>query len=219
MPGIRPAARAHVLARWPEGSAISAGCEPLRHSTVTKLLHGTLVTCILWQLVFVQLVELPRGNRPGNLFFVIHEWVGLVTFAVVALFWLWSVARFSGTPVTALFPWLSAPRIAALGTDLRAQWGEVLRLRLPHAGDETPLASAVHGLGLLVALAMGASGVWLFTMGVPGGLVLEVHRAMANLMWAFVIGHAALATLHEWAGHRVLRRMFGSTPAARHSPG
>jgi len=208
-----------MIAPLPEGSAIPAGCEPLRHSTTTKLLHGALATCILWQLAFVQLVELPRGNHPGNLIFVMHEWVGLATFTVVALFWLWSVARFSGTPVTALFPWLSARHLAALGADLRAQWGELCRLRLAHAGDETPLASAVHGLGLLVALAMGASGVWLFTMSVPAGLVLEVHRAMANVLWAFVIGHAALAVLHQWAGHRVLRRMFGGTPAARHSPG
>ena len=164
----------------------------------------------MWQLVFVQLVERPRVDRPGNLFFTIHEWVGLATLAVVALFWLWSLARQAETPVAVLFPWLSAGRLAALGADLRAHWAELRRLRLPHAEKETPLASAVHGLGLLAALAMGASGAWLFTMSVPGGLVLTVHRAMANLMWAFVIGHAALAVLHQWAGHRVLRRMFGS---------
>ena len=199
-----------LFSRSPQRRTTSTEGELAHHSTATKALHAALLTCILWQLVFVQLAERPRVDRPGNLFFTIHEWVGLVTFGLVVIFWLWSVVRHAETPVGMMFPWLSARRLAALGADLRAHWGELRRLRLPDTGDAIPLASAVHGLGLLVALAMGATGAWMFTMSIPGGLVLKVHRTIANLLWAFVIGHAALAVLHQWAGHRVLRRMFGS---------
>ncbi len=77
---------------------------------------------------------------------------------------------------------------------------------------ETPLASAVHGLGLLAALSMGASGAWLYTLAIPGGIVLELHKIVANLMWAYVVGHAGLAVLHQLTGHRMLQRMFFERP-------
>ena len=76
-------------------------------------------------------------------------------------------------------------------------------------GSSAPLASAIHGLGLLAALAMGVSGAWLYTEDEPGGLVLKVHRALSNLMWAYVIGHAGVAVLHQFFGHRILQGMFG----------
>jgi cytochrome b561 len=41
---------------------------------------------------------------------------------------------------------------------------------------------------------------------------------MANLMWAYVVGHAGLAVLHQWMGHRVLQRMFGRASADRGAP-
>jgi cytochrome b561 len=98
--------------------------------------------------------------------------------------------------------------LKAVGTDLARHWAQLKRLRLPGGEAETPLASAVHGLGLLAALAMGASGAWLFTQAVPGGLVLETHKLVSNLMWAYVVGHAGLALLHQASGHRVLQRML-----------
>ena len=43
---------------------------------------------------------------------------------------------------------------------------------------------------------------------VPGGLVLQIHKVLANLMWAYVIAHAGIALLHQAQGHDVLRRMI-----------
>lgn len=81
--------------------------------------------------------------------------------------------------------------------------------RLPVGDGEAPLASSVHGLGLLTALGMGATGAWLFAQSVPAGLGLDVHKTLANLMWAYVVSHAGLAVLHQATGHLVLQRMFG----------
>ena len=178
-------------------------------SLPTKLLHAALALAVLWQLGASGFVERPRAAKPGNVFYEIHEVVGLTTLAVVMLFWLWSLVRRRETAFAALLPWFSAPRLKALAADLRVHGAHLRRLRLPPSDTETPLASAVHGLGLLTALAMAASGALLYPQAVPGGAVLAVHKAVSNLMWANLIGHAALALLHQLTGHRALQRMFG----------
>jgi len=176
---------------------------------LTKLLHGVLLLCVTWQLTFSAALERPRPASAGNLFYEIHRWIGLATLGAVISFWLWSIVRKSETPFAALFPWLSSRRRARVADDLRIHWASLRRLRLPPPpAEEAPLASAVHGLGLLVALAMGSTGAWLFTMSTPGGVLLEAHKAASNLMWAYLIGHASLAVMHQLAGHPVMQRMF-----------
>lgn len=183
----------------------------VRHALLTKLLHVALLLSVLWQLAASGLVERPRTSQPGNLFYGIHEIVGLVTLALVMFFWIWTAVRRRETPFTSLFPWLSGRQLKAVTADIGAHWAYLRRLRLPPSDIETPLASAVHGLGLLAALAMAATGAWLYTQSIPSGLILEIHKAVSNLMWAYVIGHAGMALMQQFAGHRVLQRMFAST--------
>jgi cytochrome b561 len=185
---------------------------PIHHSWGTKLLHFSLLLCVLWQLIVVDWAERPRPDRPGNFFYQVHQWVGLVTLGVVVLFWLWVVVRRAETSFLALFPWFSPRRLAAIRDDLRVYLASVRQLRLPSADEESPLVSAVHGLGFLTALAMGLSGAWLFTMSIPAGLILDLHKAVSNLMWAYLVSHAGLALLHQLLGHRVLQRMFSGHP-------
>ena len=186
------------------------------HSLLTRLLHAALLVSVLWQLLAVNFVERPRAARAGNVFYEIHEVVGLATLGLVLAFWLWSVVRRRGTPVGALLPWFSSRRRAALLADTKAHWAQLRKRRIPEARSETPLASATHGLGLLTALAMAATGAWLYTQSVPGGIVLDVHEAMSNLMWAYVVGHAGLAVAHQFTNHPVLGRMFGRDDDTRH---
>ena len=192
--------------------------EPILRTAFTRLLHAALLLAALWQLIGSNFIEPARVGQPANLMFELHEIVGLTTLGLVVAFWLWSMVRRCETPFAALFPWLSASRLKAVGADLSRHWGEVKRFRLPGGEAETPLASAVHGLGLLTALAMGASGAWLFTQAVPEGPVLEVHKLIANLMWAYVVGHAGLAVLHQVSGHRVLQRMFARAAGSNRAP-
>jgi cytochrome b561 len=186
----------------------------VRHGLLTKLLHAGLLLSVLWQLAASGLVERPKASQPGNQFYEIHEIVGLVTLALVLLFWIWSAVRRRETPFTSLFPWLSGRQLKAVAADIGAHWAYLRRLRLPLSDIETPPASAVHGVGLLTALAMAATGAWLYTQSIPSGLILEIHKAVSNLMWAYVVGHAGLALVHQFTGHRVLQQMFGSTSDA-----
>ncbi len=73
------------------------------------------------------------------------------------------------------------------------------------------LASAVHGLGLVIASAMAASGASYFLLfeGTSlGSRVLGIHKFLANFMWAYLIGHASMAALHAMLGDDVFARMF-----------
>lgn len=178
-------------------------------SLTTKLIHGSLLLAVTWQLLGSNLMERPRAASPGNFFYEVHEWVGLATLATVVMFWLWTALRRRETRLAALLPWFSASGWRSVATDARAHWEALRALKLPDPAGDTPLASAVHGLGLLTALAMAATGGLLFLQPLPGGLVLEVHKLASNLMWAYVVGHAGLAVVHQMAGHGTLRRMFG----------
>ena len=68
---------------------------------------------------------------------------------------------------------------------------------------------------------MSISGDWLFTGKIPNGLVLERLKAIANLMWIFVISHAGLAVFQQILSHHVLQRRFSSSPSMQFdsSPG
>lgn len=183
---------------------------PNQRSVATRLLHVGLLLAVLWQLIGSNFMEAPRPGVSENGFYEVHEIVGIATLSLVIAFWIWTALRRRETPIGALFPWFSAPRRSAVWADLKTHWEWVRQFKLPTASNETPLASAVHGLGLLTALAMGATGALLFTQDVPGGLTLEVHKTIATLMWAYVVGHSAIAVVHELAGHQVFRRMFGA---------
>lgn len=192
--------------------------DPVRRSLRTRVLHALLLLAVVWQLAGSEFVRRPRADRPANTMYTLHEIVGLATLGLVLAFWLWSLVRRRETPLGALLPWFSRTRLKALADDLRQHGAMLRQFRLPGGEAETPLASAVHGLGLLAALAMGVTGAWLYTQPLPAGPGLQLHKLMANLMWAYVVGHAGLAVLHQLAGHRVLQRMFGRAPSGRAAP-
>ena len=74
--------------------------------------------------------------------------------------------------------------------------------------EESPLASAIHGLGLLIATAMALTGAVGYFFP-AARFLLGIHETIAPIMWAYLIGHVGLALLHQLAGHRILQRMFG----------
>lgn len=57
--------------------------------------------------------------------------------------------------------------------------------------------------GLTVYPSLGPAG----RMSAVAAVALDAHRVLANLMWAYVIGHGAMTVLHQRAGHPVLARM------------
>lgn len=184
-------------------------------SLFTRILHTALTIAILHQLVVSWFMERPRPGGGGNLGYELHQAIGLASIGILGLFWAWTVVRQREHGLADLLPWFSVQRRRAVLQDIAKHARSLVQCRLPDPEDETPLASAVHGLGLLAATAMALTGLAVFVMmgqdGAlvgPGRLFLDVHRVAANAMWAYLIGHAALALLHQVAGHLVLERIF-----------
>ncbi|PWW04042.1 cytochrome b561-like protein [Hoeflea marina] len=186
-----------------------------KHTLATRLAHASLATAIILQLASSQFMRHPRGATPGDWLFSVHEYVGLFALLAAFGFWLAMAARRRGISAGLLFPWLSGSRIGAVWTDIKIHLRSLMKLRLPPYEDDAPLASAVHGLGLLLMTFMALTGTIYFigelndaTQSAFVRLDKEAHELFANLVWAYLIGHAALAVLHHYLSNLSLGEMW-----------
>ena len=155
------------------------------HSRLTRLLHAATALAVLWQLG-LSLIMVPPDDAPVlGAPMILHEYGGAIALGVLVLFWLNAMTRRTGTSLGALLPWGSPSRLAALWTDVKAHLGALVHLRAPDHRAETPLASAVHGAGLILVTAMAASGL-LWWQG-PASLTetaIGLHVLCGNLVWS-----------------------------------
>ncbi len=185
-----------------------------RHNRATRLLHAGLALAIVTQLLTSLQMHGPDDVQAGDILFQVHRYSGLLATVLAFGFWLTILLRSRGTELGALIPWFSGRRLATLWRDIKIHAGAMLKLRLPAHDPEAAFPSAVHGLGLVLILAMAASGAVYFVqvaLGLhsaepDGMLAMTVHLALANLVWAYLIAHAGLAVLHH-----LLRSMRLST--------
>lgn len=185
---------------------------PKPHALPTRMLHAGLAGAIILQLASSQFMD---ADGAGNTAFKVHEWSGLAAFGLVVAFWGNTMLRQSGTPLVELLPWLSGTARKALWQDIGHHITSLRARTLPSHGASAPLASSIHGLGLLLMLAMAASGTvyYFINTGDPdaGGLVglaMLVHKTLANLVWAYLIGHAGMGVVAHVAGSLPLGRMW-----------
>ncbi|MGO4909474.1 cytochrome b/b6 domain-containing protein [Pseudorhodobacter sp. W20_MBD10_FR17] len=183
-----------------------------RHALITRLFHASLAIAVVVQLGSSQFMTDHNG---GNTLFWVHQYAGLVAFALVLGFWAVAIMRKRGTPLGELLPWFSAPARRAVWADLKLHIIALKNRKIPAAQEPAPLASAVHGLGLLLITGMTITGsyYYFFNTGVDheGGLVglaMNAHRLLANLAWAYLIAHAGLAVVNHIAGAISLRTMW-----------
>jgi cytochrome b561 len=176
----------------------------------TRLLHLLVALAVIHQLGISLVMRAPEAGQPGDMYYELHEKAGLATFVVVFVYWLWIGFRQSRRGVGVLFPWFSRSKRSAVFADLRFHIASVAQLKLP-ALKEQPLASAVHGLGLLIVTIMAGTGAIAWSGLLSGSTtrsLWQVHAASGNVMWVYLIGHASFALLHEFAGERLLARVF-----------
>ncbi len=199
-------ARRAVLA--PDALYRSAPTHGVARSQTTRALHLMLLLAVLYQLISSEFIERPLpGEAPSTLFWL-HEYIGMGSLGLVCAFWLWTLVRQGETRLVKLLPWLSPRAIAAIVADVVDQTRAILRRDFSGDGSGA-LASAVHGLGLLVVTVMAGTGtVLFFSSGAVAHDAMALHQLVANLMWAYLIGHAGLAALHHLLGSDILRRMF-----------
>jgi len=146
------------------------------------------------------------------LFFDLHEWVGMALLLVVALRFMMMLGH--PEDVQRLFPFFSGERMKGVVSDLKEIPGWFSGKLKPPSDDDC-LAGLVHGLGLLLGLGMGLTGTAIFvgmhpvygTMDDSIRLLKELHELLGELLLYYVIGHVAMAVLHQLKGHRALQRI------------
>ncbi|MGB3243058.1 MAG: cytochrome b/b6 domain-containing protein [Sulfitobacter sp.] len=187
----------------------------LNHNRTTRLVHAGLALAIIMQLLSAQFMQVPRDDRLGNTAFEVHEYSGMLALGLAVLFWLTAIRRTVGTDAAALLPWFNAGRRHALRQDLLRFWQDLKRLKLPAHRDASPLVSGIHGLGLLLVTGMALSGTIYAISGLVGGqkngavhLMMDVHGAAGNLVWAYLIGHAGMAVIYHFKSSFDLRDMW-----------
>lgn len=190
-----------------------------KHTLQTRLFHAGLAITVVLQLGSAVVMRGPRAGHPGDWIYQIHQYCGLISFCFAFGFFLVVALRRKGTEPGLLFPWLDAGRLTALWNDVTLHAQAVRSMRVPRYDGHAPLASAVHGLGLLLMAAMAATGTVFFIASLLGeqanALVraaLGLHHAMANLVWAYLIGHAGLALLHHYLRDFRLGEMWSPGP-------
>ncbi|CAA7626827.1 cytochrome b/b6 domain-containing protein [Magnetospirillum sp. SS-4] len=189
----------------------------MKYDPLTRILHLLVAAGVTAQLLNSLVMIHPKPGRLPNVWYEVHEGVGLAVLAVVMAYWLWVAVRsVAQGEAPMLFPWFSRRRLAELADDVRATGRELRRCRLPAETQSRPLPAAIQGIGLLLALFLAASGAVLAVGAAPTGgwppavrMVKEAHEAVAPLMWAYLAVHPLLGVLHQLAGHRSLSRMFG----------
>lgn len=186
-----------------------------QHTRLTRLAHMGLALAVISQLLTSLVFVAPSPGQSGNVYFEIHEYGGLTAMAFVILFWLALTVRRVGTAAGLLFPWFSPRKLRALWEDTMTHLRALIRFRLPPYEEHGPLASAVHGLGLLLITAMALTGTlyYLVNAGNPDaggfvGVLMFIHLGLANLVWAYLIGHATLAVVHHFSDNLSLAEMW-----------
>jgi cytochrome b561 len=189
----------------------------MRYDRLTRWLHACIALGITAQLGLSQFMEAPDDKDEELVtglplaLFEAHENIGMILFALIVLHWLWSLSGHVQGGIGHLFPWLSKERMGKVTAEAR----DALKLKLSNPEISNALAGAVHGLGLLVAIAMAASGAVIFFnlsetghMTGLGEIFEELHGFIAPLMWAYLIGHVAVAVMHKRQGHTNVKEMF-----------
>ncbi len=186
------------------------------YSRTIRILHALLALTITFQLIVSFVMEHPSTKRPmspaGAFWFEWHEGVGLAATAVLLASWIYRLVNFKREGQGTLFPWVNA----AGQKDLAAEIRLFLTLKWQSLADTGPLAGTIHGLGLLIATAMTATGCIVYIGLWPDDAVtpavhnmMEVHSALATLMWIYLYGHVLMALWHQFVGHGSLGKMFG----------
>lgn len=181
----------------------------------TRLIHLVLASTIMVQLITSLWMAKPKNGREGNWLFEVHEYSGLLALGSAFAFWLMILYRRKGTPFGLLFPWLLAQRRQDLWSDLKAHWHHILKRRLPDYSAESPLASAIHGLGLLLMTLMSMTGGLYYialnlamTKRVWAELVIETHEIFSTFVWVYLISHSVLGVFHHYLHNKSLADMW-----------
>lgn len=193
----------------------------MHYDRITRMLHASLALGIILQVIASTMMTVPRPGRDANVWWDIHQNLGLILGVVLVVHWLWTLRRsVARGEAYMLFPWFSAKKLRLLFDDVRDTLDSVMHGRLPEPDKPRPLPAALQSVGLILATYLSFSGaIALLYIGTSRqtwpdavGMLLELHEVAGNLMWAYLVVHPLIAVAHEVAGQPLIRKMFHFAP-------
>ena len=190
----------------------------LQYTKVTRMIHWGFALLIPLQLLSEELMKRPKLGRirteSQEFFFEMHEWVGMLALTLILMRFAWGLMNKEAS-VSRLYPYFTTTGRSHLVYELKHEVMGWFKGKLPQPSRERCIASAVHGLGLLLVLAMGVTGAMMLYGMEESGKMLgmihdakEVHEMLGELLWIYIIAHVAMTVLHMLLGHSMLKRIF-----------
>jgi len=148
-----------------------------------------------------------------SIFLGLHEWNGFIVLAIAA-FYLMFLTNDSDD-WKRLFPWMSTSGCKGLWREVGSDVPGWLNGHLKRPAEAHHIAGTVHGLGILLLIGLGSTGIMIF-MGLESSgamdedtkLLRGLHAYLGTLIWIYTFGHIGMAIIHQLKGHNVLREMF-----------
>jgi len=205
-----------------------------------RIFHSIFALCMITQLAVGELMDVPEvgddhdeasiswvipavaheGHHQGtgpveeSLGFEVHEFLGLFIAALVVIRVLLAMTNLPGANWRHLFPWLSATGRKQLGDEIKLQMAGWKSMKLAPPEDGEAVARSVHGLIILSAVIMGATGTFLFfnwSITAPQTdmveLVAEIHELVVGGLEALLGAHILAVILHQRQGHNIVARI------------
>jgi len=189
----------------------------MRYSAEEKVLHFLIAGGMIVELIIENWMLRPQSGKTATvsqvLLFGAHEFIGIGLLVIVMTRFMLMIGN--RKDFLRLFPWFDKGGRRSLARELRSALPSWFSGKLKDTGEQDFLAKTVHGLGLLLALGLGLTGLLLFieispkeTISALGRGAMEVHDVMGTLLWIFISGHIAMTIYHQLLGHRVLQYIF-----------
>lgn len=159
--------------------------------------------------VTIQLALGMAMSRDTPLLVKTHMFFGLFVALIVLAHWIISL-RSGPQGLAHLFPWSSTGMRAVIEDFKGAVHG-----KLAPGGPGGKMAGFIHGLGLLAATGMAATGIAIFVFiqtgqgkTPPAHDIREIHETIATLLEIYWVGHVGIGFVHKLKGQDTVQRML-----------
>jgi len=158
--------------------------------------------------------SLPAGPVEESLGFEVHEILGLTIAGLIVIRLLLAMTQLPGANWRSLFPWIFAEGRERLVAEFKAQSKGWLSLKVASPDESRTIARSAHGLMILGAAIMGATGAVLFlgwSTTAPQTTIIELvaglHETVVGGLELLIAVHVLAVVLHYMQGHPILERI------------
>lgn len=180
----------------------------MKFSRGTKILHLIIIMTVTMQVLsqFWMFVPTPDKLPPVQWMawlYVTHLVIGMLVlcFVGVRLVMILEDEEYAKR----LYPWFDKLSFSRFVSEFKQKPAE----------EESRIASVVHGLGLMVLLGLGTTGVFFFLGLAPNGymdastaFLRSTHEVLAILLWFFLAGHIGMYIRHRLSGRKSIQNIF-----------